>query len=232
MFFLYKTVVYLGNKASWNTTISHVAQEKNIPYIRSLWPDERYRWTSSSKYTLVIYESLDCKYCRKLNIEILKNIAQYKWKFNLAYRNAPLVDLEPLVAEKSLIAECIYSNDGNKFFFDFMDSLYVNYQVFQKDNNWAKDLAKKVMTHPDMLDTCLADPLKKQKIANDIKNLIADNISFTPSVAIFYDGKLVWRYAAGFYGTMRVINYLSTFENNADQFWSEELFNKIQKWNI
>ncbi|MBC7503466.1 thioredoxin domain-containing protein [Candidatus Gracilibacteria bacterium] len=212
--------------------MSYVAQEKSLPYIRPIGPDERYRWTNSSKYTLVIYESLDCKSCRKLNIEILKNIAQYKGKFNLAYRSAPLVDLEPLVAEKSLIAECVYSNDGNKVFFDFIDSLYVNYQVFQKDNNWAMDLAKKVMTHPDMLDACLADPIKKQKIADDIKNSIADGIKFTPSVVIFYDGKLVGRYASGFYGTMRIINYLSTFEDNADQFWSDELFNKIQKGNI
>ncbi len=231
IFLLYQTGLYIANTIAWGTRIGHVAQEKDIPYIRPIWPDERYRWRSSGKYTLVIYESLDCKSCRKLNREILKNIAQYQWKFNLAYRNAPLVDLEPLVAEKSLIAECVYSTDGNTVFFDFIDSFYSNYQVFQKDNNWVKDLAKKIMTHPNMLSVCLADPLKKQKIADDVKNSIADGVNFTPSVAIFYDGKLVWRYASGFYGTMRIINYLSTFENNADQFWSDELFNKIQKWN-
>ncbi len=211
---------------------SHVATEKHIEYMRPLVSDDKYRWRSSSKYTLVIYESLDCKYCRKLNAEIYKNISYLRWKFNLVYRNAPLVDLEPLAAEKSLIAECVYRDAWGDKMFDFIDRVYVDYQIFHRDNIWVKNIAKKIMSTPQSLENCMSDPVQKSKIANDIKSLAIDGISSTPSIGIFYWDKLVGRYASGFNGTMRVIRYLATFEDNADQFWSDELFEKIQKWKI
>ena len=210
----------------------HVARDIDIEYMRPLSPDDRYRWTSSSKYTLVVYESLDCKYCRKLNAEILKNISYLKWKFNLVYRNAPLVDLEPLAAEKSLITECVYWPSWGDVMFDFIDRVYSEYQVFHRDNLWVKNIAKKIMSTPESLEKCMNDPKQKSKIANDIKNLSIDGISATPSIGVYYGDKLVWRYASGFNGTMRVIRYLATFEDNADQFWSDELFEKIQKWKL
>ncbi len=200
--------------------------------MRPLSSDDKYRWASPSKYTLVIYESLDCQYCRKLNAEIYKNISYLRWKFNLVYRSAPLVDLEPFAAEKSLIAECVYRDSWIDKMFDFIDRVYSDYQVYHRDNIWVKNIAKKIMSAPQSLENCMTDPSQKSKIANDIKNLAIDGISSTPSIGIYYAGRLVGRYASGFNGTMRVIRYLATFEDNADQFWSDELFAKIQKWKI
>jgi hypothetical protein len=112
--------------------------------------------------------------------------------------------------------------------FQLINRVYADYQIFQRDNNWVKIIAKNLMTHPENLENCMDDPLQKSKIADDIKKLSLDRVSSTPSIGIYYDGKLVGRYATGFNGTMRVIRYLSTFQENADQFWSEELFEKIQ----
>lgn len=209
--------------------MSHVAQEKDIQYIRPLWLDERYRWTSSGKYTLVIYESLDCKFCRKLSLEIEKYKSKFEGKFNLAYRNAPLVNLEPYAFEKAMISECIYRESWSDQMFAYIESIYGDYQVFQKNNDWAKDRAKKFIKNPENLDTCMRDPSTKQKIDNDLLWLFVDGISSTPSIGIFYDGRLVGRYASWFDGTMWVMEYLATFDQNADQFWSDELYKSIQK---
>lgn len=206
----------------------HVAPEKQVPYMRPLSSDDRYRWTSNSKYTLVIYESLDCKFCRKLNIEIQKNIVSLKWKFNLIYRNAPLVDLEPLAAEKSLITECIYRERWTEKMYDFIYQIYTEYQLFHRDNTWVKNIAKKYVSSSQYLDTCMNDPIQKAKIADDIKKLTLDGVNSTPSIGIYYEWRLVWRYASGFYGTTRVMEYLANMQWNADQFWDGNLLEKIQ----
>jgi hypothetical protein len=75
--------------------------------------------------------------------------------------------------------------------FDFIDEVYAEYPLSQKDNTWVKNIAKKRMSQPNALENCLADPQQKAKIANDIKNLSIDTIESTPSIGIYYDGKLV-----------------------------------------
>jgi protein-disulfide isomerase len=113
--------------------------------------------------------------------------------------------------------------------FAYIDSIYSDYQIFQKNNDWAKDRAKKFIQNPENLETCMQDPSIRKKIDDDVRGLFVDGISYTPSIGIFYDGKLVWRYASWLGWTMRVMDYLATFWDNADQFWSDALFNKIQK---
>lgn len=214
-----------------NDSDTHVAVKKQIKYIRPLSTDERYKWKSSSKYTIVIYQSFDCKFCKKLNSELEKNRSHFEGKFNLAYRNAPLVDVEPLAKEKALIVECIYKGSWTKKMFEFIDDIYNEYQDFQKNNDWVLKRAKNFYISQDNFFACLKDPIVNQKIENDVNYLGIDEIYSTPSIWIFYNWELVGRYAAGFTRTMKFIEYLSTFENNADQFWSDSLFDEIQRVN-
>lgn len=212
-----------------NSDNKHVAQVNNIKYMRPLSENDYYRWKSPSKYTLVIYESMDCKYCHKLNTYINTHYDTLYGKFNLAYRNAPLTGSQPLAAEKALIAECVYQDRGSEKLFEFMNDVYNNYKTLHTNNDWIKERAKKYLIDPAGFIVCLNSKSAKEKIATDVQNLIADGIKSTPSIGIYYDSMLVWRYSAWYNGTIRVMQYLSTFDENADQFWSDELYNAIQK---
>jgi protein-disulfide isomerase len=160
------------------------------------------------------------------------NQSKIEGKFNLVYRSAPLVDLEPLAAEKSLIAECISRSVGTEKMFDFIHQIYSDYKQFESDNDWVVNIAKWYLDNTSTLKECMDDPTMRDKIQKNIELLFQERINYTPYIGVYYDGKLVWRYAAWYGGAIRVINYLSRFNENADQFWSDELFQKIQKWGL
>ncbi len=207
---------------------AHVANTSKLDYMRPISESDRYFWKSSSKYTLVVYESLDCKFCRKLAEFVRLNEAVLKGKFNLVYRSAPLVNIEPLAAEKTLISECVFHYQGVEKMFAFNDSIYKDYKQFELDNEWVKMRAKEFLDTKDNLQSCLENPIVKSKVEEDIRGLLVDGVSFTPSIWVYYNGELVGRYASWLRGTIQAMLYLASFDQNADQFWSDALFEKIK----
>lgn len=73
-----------------------VAMRENIMPMRDITEDDVFRWKNNSRYTLVVYTSLDCEHCRKLYEFIESRYDIFHESFNLIYRNAPLTDIEPL----------------------------------------------------------------------------------------------------------------------------------------
>jgi hypothetical protein len=113
-----------------------------------------------------------------------------------------------------------------------MDDIYDNHDVFQSDNAWVIKLAQKFIRDPEQFTSCLQDWELKNELTKYTRTLAQDKITSTPYIAIYYDNLLVWKYPAGLLGSMKIMLYLARFPENADQFWSNELFKKIQGWNL
>ena len=71
--------------------------------MKAIGETDNFRWKNNSRYTLVIYTSLDCDHCRKLYKFIESRYELFGDTFNLIYRNAPLSDIEPLAMGKAVI---------------------------------------------------------------------------------------------------------------------------------
>ena len=99
---------------------------------------------------------MDCSHCKELELTMTGAIQQlYRSKFSLAYRDAPLVDIEPLVAEKTLIGRCVYRQNGANAYFAFLHDMYEHYNTLQTNNDWVKVIALTHLKDKNEFNTCI-----------------------------------------------------------------------------
>jgi protein-disulfide isomerase len=155
---------------------------------------DHYKWKStSSDIKIVEYISLDCDHCVRSFMAVDDNKAKYENKFSLVYRHYPLTTPEPLVAEKTAIAECVYDLKGDAVMFEFIKSMFSKYTVLQKDNKWALDIASTFVDKKE-LSSCLEKPEIKSRVISFIQSARSIGLQGTPSLLIFDKDILVKRY--------------------------------------
>jgi len=228
IFIISFTAYKYNNKKNISDQGDHVAEVKKVIPMRDLNDSDHYRFKNNSNYTAVLYFSMDCVDCRKAESFIDKLQDKYKDKFNLVYRHSPLTRSEPFSAEKAVISECVYRQSGDKGMFDFISDMYKNYKITQTNNDWVIFIAKKYVKDSELLNDCLNGQDAKDLISRYKTEAMIDGVISVPSVGIFNNGKLVARYDnLGGDTLIKILNYLSTFSMNADQFWSDDVFKKI-----
>ena len=153
--------------------------------------------------------------------------------FNLIYRNAPLTDIEPLAIGKAVIGECLRTIEGNEKYFQFITEMYREYNIFQKNNDWVYEVAKKLTKKQNELKSCIDGDTIREQIGKERIEALSDWVSSTPTLGIFFDDELVWRYSVSGLKAMQIVEYLSLFSSKADQFWSEGMLeNYLQKYEV
>ncbi len=143
--------------------------------------------------TIVNFFSMDCVHCRKAYLFEEKLLAKYGDKVNLVYRHNPLPEIQPLSAEKALLAECVYNQGGDVTMFRFIREAYERFDIVNQDNIWIKDIAKKYVDDKEKLESCMTDPKEKEKISIAKNKAIASDVTKTPTIAIYEGTKLIER---------------------------------------
>lgn len=195
---------------------SFFSEKKDVTSITTLEPlpspnsRDHYAWVaSSSRLTVVNYFSLDCPFCREVFFLEEKNKERYGKVFSLVYRHSPLVS-QPLSAEKSSIAECVYRQSGDEGMFRFLSGVYNEYQEFAKTNDWVLTFAEKHVTNKVELKECVASDEIKDFINSAKQKALMYGVSRTPTVAVFKDGVLILRLnGTGEASVRRVLDSLS-----------------------
>lgn len=206
-------------------SVAHTKISRDIPAPNE---NDHYRFKSNSKYTLVIYASTDCIYCRKFDTYLENNLPKYENKFNLVYRYAPLSSDLNLSSEKALISECVYNQGGDKKMFEFIKDMHSNYKTGEANNGWVKDIAKNHVSNRGGFSDCLNNKDMQSKVINFKIKSVATGITGVMTVGVFNNGVLVSRFdRISDVLVIKLIDYLARFPGFADQFWSDEMFQKI-----
>lgn len=135
---------------------------------------DNFRWKNNSRYSLVIYTSLDCDHCKKLFHFIESRYELFGNAFNLIYRNAPLTDIEPLAIGKAVIGECLRTIEGNEKYFQFITEMYTEYNLFQKNNDWVYEVAKKLTKKQNELKSCIDGDTIREQIGKERIEALSD----------------------------------------------------------
>lgn len=193
-------------------------------------PSDHYRWKTNSPYTLVVYFSLDCIYCKKFDLFMDANESRFKDKFNLVYRQAPLSSLLESSSKKALIVECVYNQMGDDVMFKYINYVYSNAKEANMDNNWLINIAYNYVTNRNQFDTCLNDVTMQKKITDQKIRQTADGVTGVITLAIFKGDSLVYRYDRvrdGF--AKQVVEYLAELPSYADQYWDDAIVRKLNR---
>ena len=222
----YYWVRMVNSHKLWTDT--SVASHPSLMSMHALSDSDIWRWKNNSPYTVVLYASMDCSHCKELELTMTGAIQElYRSKFSLAYRDAPLVDIEPLVAEKTLIGRCVYRQNGANAYFAFLHDMYEHYNTLQTNNDWVKVIALSHLKDKNEFNTCIHSDDVRWEVQKSRIESLADGVSSTPTIGIFQKWVLVARYSYGAKPTLKVLDYLAHFDQNADQFWSDAL---LQQW--
>ncbi len=166
-------------------------KEKNQEYSGISKEDRPKIYNDISRIDIVNYFSLDCPQCRSAFIKEEESKDRYR-NINVYYRQNPL-DIQPLSGDKAIIAECIFSENGNGKYYEFILDSFTNY-VDSKNNDWILGLAKKYMKDPVSFNSCLHSDKAKANVTNQkIKN-IGDGIAYTPTLLIFINHSFVKKF--------------------------------------
>ena len=220
----------IWKKIEVKNTLLSVATGQIIIPMKGIDENDTFRWKNNSRYTLVIYTSLDCAHCRKLYTFIESRYEIFGDAFNLIYRNAPLTEIEPLSKWKAILWECLKKIEGGTQYFQYITELYAQYNLFQKDNEWAYTIAKKYTKKKRELLLCRDSTEMQKMIEQNQQDSLNDWVVTTPTLGIFFDGELVGRYAVSGSRAMQIVEYLSIFSSKSDLFWSEGLLEKYLEW--
>jgi thiol-disulfide isomerase/thioredoxin len=125
-----------------------------------------YRLKSSSRFTVIIYESLDCPACRKLSRRIEKDQQKFQDKFSLIYRNYPIFGNTSLVQDQSRIDLCVLKLQPERYW-EFRRQVIELYPSFHLTALWLKKIAESFVKQAD-LDICKTSLSIQEKIEKDL----------------------------------------------------------------
>jgi protein-disulfide isomerase len=161
-----------------------------------------------AKYTVVEYFDYDCIFCRKLHLQLAEQAVDYS-KINYILRVYPATD-KPNSHYKSLIGECIYLQNGDEGYFNFLEGYYKEWG--NPDTlDWVMALAKEIVPDDAALDDCLNNN-------EEVKSIISTNFTFnnlsgittTPTFVVYKDGVFDRKYVGlGFKLYLSLIDYYS-----------------------
>ncbi len=143
---------------------------------------------------IVNYFSLDCPYCRRSYV--LEDWLLLKEKYtniNIVYRHNPLLS-QPLSAEKAIITECVYGQSGDMGMFGFLDHVFSDFDIVNKNNDWIKKVANFYISSESDFEKCMSDESVKNKIQKQKNENNISGITYTPTILIFKDGIFIKKY--------------------------------------
>lgn len=186
--FIYLSSDYYKSKNSVVGKMVSNFEEVPVPNV-----SDHYKWKNKSEYTFVNYFSLDCPYCLKVSEMEDENRVKYENSFNLIYRHSPLTDIQPLSAEKAVIAECVFVQSGNDTFFKYVSYVFSHYEHSKNYNTWAKIVAEKFVGDSEKLHECINSESMKAFITKKRTENLSYKINGTPTIAVFKGENLILR---------------------------------------
>ena len=97
--------------------------QKNAQLIKGLTHGDHYLGDETAKYSIVVYEDLECPYC-KMFADIPLNVQAGLKDVNVVSRANPLSFHMPEAAKEAVLAECIANELGNDGYFTFTRSVF------------------------------------------------------------------------------------------------------------
>ncbi len=186
---------------------------------------DKYRIRSSSRFTVVMYDSLDCPSCRTANATINAIEKELDGRISIIVREFPISGVSSLVKEKMLIDQCVYEKNSKEYW-EFFKKARQEYPRFHLSSDWIKKIALTYVPN-DELSQCMRDEKTVRKIEQVILEGKNSLIMWTPTLVIFDGEKQVARYNNIVPYIWNILKYLASFEWNSDFFWSESIFQSL-----
>lgn len=142
------------------------------------------RGEESAPVTIIEYADFSCGYCGVYHPTLTQLVAESNGKVRWVYRHLPIFNIDAAVA-----SQCVGNIAGDKAFFDFADMLYANKDKYSDE--FYKEIAVSVGTGEAEYNTCVADPVVKNKIQKDFSQAkILLGFNATPhTIIIDKDGR-------------------------------------------
>lgn len=141
-----------------------------------------------STFTIVEYFDFDCIFCQRLHLLAKKEGIDYS---TVTYILRPYPSTDKKISPyKSLVAECIYEQSGDKGYLAFLDKYY---EVWgdKSDLDWAVDLAKAEVDNTLELEECiLSNDEVKKRLSIYYSFDSVNGFASTPSFFVYKEGVL------------------------------------------
>lgn len=154
--------------------------------------DYLYIKSSIPKYVIYEYFDMDCPFCNKMTLALMKDgfFARNKDRITYIKRPFPLINIHPNSAKKAIIAHCVWNLSGQENFSKFLDEVVLKYPPEGAlSETWVKELAYNIVgaKQREDFETCLAADETKDTITQANIDARSNGISSTPTLVIIKD---------------------------------------------
>lgn len=145
-----------------------------------------------AKVAIVEFSDLECPFCKRFHEQTYDQLVKEyvtTGKAILVARDFPLSFHDPNATKEAALAECVGKEKGDKAYFDFSQSVYLNTQANGQGLPEGKlaELLRKVGANATSVNACATSDEAKQEIAKDMADGQKAGVQGTPSFII---GKL------------------------------------------
>ncbi len=142
-----------------------------------------------AKVAIVEFSDLECPYCKRFHEQTYDQLVKEyvtSGKAVLVARDFPLSFHDPNATKEAALAECVGKEKGDKAYFDFSQSVYLNTQANGNGLPEGKlaELLKKVGANAATVNACAESEAAKQEIAKDLADGQKAGVQGTPSFII------------------------------------------------
>lgn len=191
--------VLISGALIYNAGIKSLGGDKDVPSEQQSGDPEAMAEITSADYVrgnrnapvkLVVFEDLECPFCKQFHSTLNQISQEYKDKVVLVYRHFPL-DIHPKAAKEAEAAECVGELGGNDKFWAFVDKIF---EITPSNNGLdPAELPKSAVAlgiNKTQFETCLNSNKYTKKVQDAVENAIASGGTGTPySIIIGKDGK-------------------------------------------
>lgn len=184
--------------------------QENAKLVAKFSETDHYRGDKNARYSIIVYEDMECPFCQMFAEIPEKAIAKLK-DVNYVSRANPLQFHMPMAAKEAVLAECIATELGNDGYFSFTQNVFRNTlkngqglpqlnndyvfngtekekELFNKQTSTDKPLFVVAKTagvkNFEQLVSCYRDPNVSMKLQNMLADSVKYGITGTPMVIL------------------------------------------------
>jgi len=142
-----------------------------------------------AEVSLIIYDDLECPYCKRFADTPERAIAKFNGKANVVFRHFPLDFHGEIARRGAYYAECVGRQAGSKAFFtfanDWLKHTNANGKGFDRGDAQIRELAQSAGAKDlAALDACARDPAVAKIVSDDIADGERSGITGTPGIVV------------------------------------------------
>jgi protein-disulfide isomerase len=154
---------------------------------------------SKSKIAIIEFSDFECPFCKRFHEgarpDIIKQYVDTE-KAILAWKDYPLDFHNPLATQQAVAAQCVYEQQGNKPYFEYIDLIFANTRSGGDGMQESKlnEIAKEIKDLDiAKFDTCLKEQQTVDKVKASMEFANQNGVNGTPGFLIgkLEDGKIV-----------------------------------------